>query len=145
MTEAQALNAPGRTVVLPGRGEVFVRDTGNVDAPLGTVVLLHGWMFGADFNWITAWHPQPRALPAYRLRRRCRRADPPARCGAGAGTRLLDGWRHRPTAGSSKPGARSRRGPGGDLCPVARGAPDADRLADHERPPVRADPLQPPV
>src|ERR1700716_3534902 len=56
-TDVQALNAPGRTVVLPGRGEIFFRDTGNVDAPLGTVLLLHGWMFCADFNWITAWQP----------------------------------------------------------------------------------------
>jgi 3-oxoadipate enol-lactonase len=57
MTEVQALNPPGRTVVLPGRGEVFVRDTGNQDAPLGTVILLHGWMFGADLHWLTVWAP----------------------------------------------------------------------------------------
>src|SRR5258708_31807842 len=56
-TELQALNPPGRTVLLPGRGETFVRDTGNADAPLGTVLLLHGWMFGVDFNWLTVWAP----------------------------------------------------------------------------------------
>src|SRR5258708_4805367 len=56
-TELQALNAAGRTVLLPGRGETFVRDTGNTDAPLGTVLLLHGWMFGVDFNWLTVWAP----------------------------------------------------------------------------------------
>ena len=56
-TELQALNPPGRTVLLPGRGETFVRDTANSDAPLGTLLLLHGWMFGVDFNWLTAWAP----------------------------------------------------------------------------------------
>jgi pimeloyl-ACP methyl ester carboxylesterase len=39
---------PGRTVLLPGRGEVFVRDTGGDGPP---VLLLHGWMFAADLNW----------------------------------------------------------------------------------------------
>lgn len=43
--------------MLPGRGEIFMRDTGNADAPLGTLLLLHGWMFGADLNWITTWAP----------------------------------------------------------------------------------------
>lgn len=84
MTEVQALNAPGRTVVLPGRGEVFVRDTGDVDAPLGTVVLLHGWMFGADFNWITAWQP---------LREAGYRAIAPDHRGHGRGIRSLEPFR----------------------------------------------------
>lgn len=44
-------------MLLPGRGETFVRDTGNADAPLGTLLLLHGWMFGVDFNWLTVWAP----------------------------------------------------------------------------------------
>ena len=39
---------PGRLVQLPGRGELFVRDTGGDGPP---VLLLHGWMFAADLNW----------------------------------------------------------------------------------------------
>ena len=43
--------------MLPGRGEIFVRDSGALDAPLGPVLLLHGWMFPADLNWITTYVP----------------------------------------------------------------------------------------
>jgi pimeloyl-ACP methyl ester carboxylesterase len=43
---------PGRVVLLPGRGEVFVRDTGGAGPP---VLLLHGWCFGADTNWFTVY------------------------------------------------------------------------------------------
>ena len=39
---------PARTVQLPGRGEVFLRDTGGDGEP---VMLLHGWMVSADLNW----------------------------------------------------------------------------------------------
>jgi 3-oxoadipate enol-lactonase len=39
---------PARTVELPGRGEVFLRDTGGEGQP---VMLLHGWMVSADLNW----------------------------------------------------------------------------------------------
>ncbi len=46
----------GRVVELPGRGEVFVRDTG---APPGggdgVVLLLHGWTVSADLNWFTTF------------------------------------------------------------------------------------------
>jgi pimeloyl-ACP methyl ester carboxylesterase len=84
MTEVQALNAPGRTLVLPGRGEIFFRDTGNADAQLGTVVLLHGWMFGSDFNWITAWRP---------LRDAGYRAIGPDHRGHGRGIRSLEPFR----------------------------------------------------
>lgn len=43
---------PGRTVVLPERGEVFLRDSGG-DGP--AVMLLHGWMASADLNWCGAY------------------------------------------------------------------------------------------
>lgn len=45
---------PGRTVVLPGRGEVFVRQ---LDGPSGgpPIVLLHGWTASADLNWFRAF------------------------------------------------------------------------------------------
>lgn len=33
---------------MPGRGELFVRDSGGSGPP---VLLLHGWMFSADTNW----------------------------------------------------------------------------------------------
>jgi 3-oxoadipate enol-lactonase len=39
---------PARTVRVPGRGELFLRDTGG-DGP--AVMLLHGWMATADLNW----------------------------------------------------------------------------------------------
>jgi 3-oxoadipate enol-lactonase len=51
---------PARTVVVPGRGEFFLRDT---DPILGTgddrpvVVLLHGWLVTADLNWHAAYGP----------------------------------------------------------------------------------------
>jgi 3-oxoadipate enol-lactonase len=39
---------PARTVPVPGRGELFLRDTGG-DGP--AVMLLHGWIATADVNW----------------------------------------------------------------------------------------------
>jgi pimeloyl-ACP methyl ester carboxylesterase len=40
----------GRTVVVPGRGEVFLRDLpGPVGGP--TILLLHGWTSTADLTW----------------------------------------------------------------------------------------------
>jgi pimeloyl-ACP methyl ester carboxylesterase len=45
---------PGCVVHVPGRGELFVRDSGG-DGPL--VLLLHGWMVSADLNWITMYGP----------------------------------------------------------------------------------------
>jgi 3-oxoadipate enol-lactonase len=39
---------PARTVLVEGRGEFFIRDTGG-DGPV--VMLLHGWMASADLNW----------------------------------------------------------------------------------------------
>jgi 3-oxoadipate enol-lactonase len=41
-------------VHVPGRGELFVRDSGG-DGP--AVLLLHGWMFSADLNWWRAYAP----------------------------------------------------------------------------------------
>lgn len=38
----------GRALLLPGRGETFLRDSGG-DGP--AVLLLHGWMVSADLNW----------------------------------------------------------------------------------------------
>jgi pimeloyl-ACP methyl ester carboxylesterase len=53
---------PGRTVVLPGRGETFVRDSGG-DGP--TLLLLHGWVVSADLNWIRCYAPL--VLAGYRI------------------------------------------------------------------------------
>ncbi|HLF41346.1 MAG TPA: alpha/beta fold hydrolase, partial [Acidimicrobiia bacterium] len=44
---------PGRVVDLPGRGEVFVRDSGETDLP--PVLLLHGWTVSADLNFFTVY------------------------------------------------------------------------------------------
>jgi 3-oxoadipate enol-lactonase len=43
---------PARTLVVPGRGELFLRDTGG-DGPV--VMLLHGWIASADLNWRTTY------------------------------------------------------------------------------------------
>ena len=44
----------GTVVHVPGRGEMFVRDTGGEGPP---VLLLHGWMFSADLNWYRSYDP----------------------------------------------------------------------------------------
>jgi 3-oxoadipate enol-lactonase len=41
-----------RTLLVPGRGEMFFRDSGG-DGP--TVMLLHGWMATADLNWCASY------------------------------------------------------------------------------------------
>ncbi len=47
---------PARTVVVPDRGEFFLRDTGPVHPSVGPpVMLLHGWMVSADMNWCGAY------------------------------------------------------------------------------------------
>ena len=43
---------PARTLYAPGRGELFLRDTGGDGPP---VLLLHGWMTSADLNWWGAY------------------------------------------------------------------------------------------
>lgn len=43
---------PARTLLEPGRGEIFLRDSGG-DGP--AVMLLHGWMVSADLNWYGAY------------------------------------------------------------------------------------------
>jgi pimeloyl-ACP methyl ester carboxylesterase len=45
---------PARTVLVPDRGEFFLRDTGGDGEP---VLLLHGWMVSADLNWHTVYGP----------------------------------------------------------------------------------------
>ena len=50
---------PGRLVDVPGRGELFLRDTGPEGAP--AVLLLHGWMFPADLNWFGTYRPLQKA------------------------------------------------------------------------------------
>jgi pimeloyl-ACP methyl ester carboxylesterase len=62
---------PGRVVDLPGRGEVFVRDTGTSgssgetpDPGLPPLLLLHGWTVSADLNFFTSFDE---LSPAYRV------------------------------------------------------------------------------
>jgi pimeloyl-ACP methyl ester carboxylesterase len=43
---------PARTLRVPDRGEMFLRDTGGEGPP---VLLLHGWMATADLNWCGAY------------------------------------------------------------------------------------------
>jgi pimeloyl-ACP methyl ester carboxylesterase len=45
---------PARTVVVPERGEFFLRDTDPAH-PGPPVLLLHGWMVSADLNWCAAY------------------------------------------------------------------------------------------
>jgi len=49
---------PGRIVLVPGRGEFFLRDSGGSGTP---VLLIHGWMFPSDLNWLHAYAALPRA------------------------------------------------------------------------------------
>jgi pimeloyl-ACP methyl ester carboxylesterase len=49
---------PGRTVVVPDRGEFFLRDSGGDGPP---VLLVHGWMFPSDLNWAQTYGPLQRA------------------------------------------------------------------------------------
>lgn len=49
---------PARTVLVPGRGEFFIRDTGGDGPP---VMLLHGWMASGDLNWAGAYEDLTRA------------------------------------------------------------------------------------
>lgn len=45
---------PGRLVMVPGRGEVFIRDQ---EGPAGgpTILLNHGWTVSADLNWYAVY------------------------------------------------------------------------------------------
>jgi 3-oxoadipate enol-lactonase len=52
-----SLAPPASIVLVPGVGEMFVRDSGAETAVKGTVLLLHGWMFPADLNWISCYGP----------------------------------------------------------------------------------------
>jgi len=49
---------PGRLAYVPGRGEMFLRDTGG-SGPV--VLLLHGWMVSADLNWLPVYDTLARA------------------------------------------------------------------------------------
>lgn len=46
---------PGRTVLLPGRGEAFVRHHVHPDPSRPTVLLLHGWTASGDLQFFTAY------------------------------------------------------------------------------------------
>jgi pimeloyl-ACP methyl ester carboxylesterase len=49
---------PGRTVLVPGRGEILVRELpGPATRVRPTVLLLHGWMVTADTNFYPAYAP----------------------------------------------------------------------------------------
>ncbi|MCW2614699.1 MAG: alpha/beta hydrolase [Frankiales bacterium] len=52
----------GGTVLVPGRGELFVRDSGGDGTP---VLLVHGWMFPSDLNWLHSYAPL--AAAGYRV------------------------------------------------------------------------------
>jgi pimeloyl-ACP methyl ester carboxylesterase len=54
---------PGRVVNLPGRGEVFVRDSGGARTD-PAVLLLHGWTVSADLNFFPVYG---RLAAAYRV------------------------------------------------------------------------------
>ena len=49
---------PGRTVLVPDRGEFFLRDSGGTGTP---VLLVHGWMFPSDLNWLHSYAPLAQA------------------------------------------------------------------------------------
>jgi len=45
---------PGRVVTVPERGELFFRDSGG---PGPVLLLVHGWMFASDLNWLRSYLP----------------------------------------------------------------------------------------
>ncbi len=53
---------PGRIVLVPGRGELFVRESERQGEPMETtpVLLLHGWTWTADLNWWPVYEPLSR-------------------------------------------------------------------------------------
>ncbi len=55
---------PGRMVLLPGRGEVFVRDSGPRDDDAPTLLMLHGWTVSADLNFFAVYE---QLASAYRV------------------------------------------------------------------------------
>jgi 3-oxoadipate enol-lactonase len=57
MSQLLTLAPPGRVVLVPARGEMFARDSGPETNKKGTVLLLHGWMFDGDLNWLTCYGP----------------------------------------------------------------------------------------
>jgi 3-oxoadipate enol-lactonase len=52
-----SLFPPARIVPVPGRGEMFLRDSGEETDRLGVVLLLHGWFATADVNWVSCYAP----------------------------------------------------------------------------------------
>ncbi len=46
---------PARTVIAPGRGELFLRDSAPAHPDRPVVMLLHGWVANADLNWCGAY------------------------------------------------------------------------------------------
>jgi pimeloyl-ACP methyl ester carboxylesterase len=46
---------PGYLIALPGRGEVFVRDTGADPQAAPPILLLHGWTVSADLNFFALY------------------------------------------------------------------------------------------
>ena len=67
---------PARTVLVPGRGEFFIRDTGGDGPP---AMLLHGWMASADLNWCGAYTALTRPLSWRVHGEECLVADRPGR------------------------------------------------------------------
>jgi len=57
MADMMSLFPPARIVPVPGRGEMFLRDSGEETDRLGIVLLLHGWFASADVNWISCYAP----------------------------------------------------------------------------------------
>ncbi len=47
---------PARLVLVPGRGEFFVRHAVHADPQAPAVLLLHGWTASSDLNFFTAYH-----------------------------------------------------------------------------------------
>jgi 3-oxoadipate enol-lactonase len=53
---------PGLIVPVPGRGDMFCRDSHpQGGGERGALLLLHGWMFASDVNWWPLYHPLKRA------------------------------------------------------------------------------------
>jgi len=116
---------PGRALLLPGRGETFIRDSGGEGTPL---LLLHGWMFAADLNW----------SPVYgALRAAGRRVVAIDHRGHGRGLRTGDPFRLEDCAADAAAVVRELGLPPAIAVGYSMGGPIAQLLARDHRGAVR--------
>jgi 3-oxoadipate enol-lactonase len=117
---------PGCVIHVPGRGELFVRDSGGDGPPL---LLLHGWMFSADLNWFRSYESLIEA--GYRVLALDHR-------GHGRGLRSPDGFTLRACADDAAALLEHLEIVPAIVCGYSMGGPIAKLVARHHRERVAA-------